>query len=486
MPRIEAADGALDGVAGDGAIRFHGVPFARQPLGAGRFAHPLPPEPWAGVRDARAAAPAPLQPRVSGLGIRGAAHSSEDCLYLNVFTPACDGARRPVIVWFFGGGFVNGDAADPLYDGGRLAAFEGVVVVTANYRLGVLGFCAIRDANCGLADQVAVLEWVARNAERFGGDPGNVTIAGESAGAMSVCNLLAAPRAAGRFHRAIAQSGAADNVSSSAQAAEAAHAFLELLAFIPESAPSAALIIVQSHAIARAFRLGQPMPFRPWVDGALLPEPPIAAASRSRVPLIIGTNRDEQRLYVRATRKLDDRRLDELVRRRLERRVADVARAHARVLEHYLHERPMSVLNPNAGIIADIDTELAFTRPMLAYARARAHAGNAPTWIYRFDRPSPALRGWLGACHAIEVPYLFGTTDLAGTAKFVGAGADADRLSRTMMRHWAHFARYGRPPDEWPAFDADDPRALHLDQEVRVAALADDATHRLWDELLGA
>jgi len=486
MSRVDTETGALDGLADAQGSRFYGVPFARAPIDTRRFAHPEPPLRWADARDAQAPHPAPLQPRVSGLGIRGAERCAEDCLYLNVFTPACDAKRRPVLVWFFGGGFVNGDAADPLYDGGRLAAAEDLVVVTANYRLGALGFCAIRDANCGLADQIAALEWVARNIDRFGGDAANVTIAGESAGAMSVCNLLAAPRAAGLFHRAIAQSGAADNVSTPEQAADAARAFLDLLAFVPETAPPAALIIVQSHAIARAFRTGRSMPFRPWVDGALLPAHPLALAAQSRVPLIIGTNRDEQRLYVRATRKLDDTHLDALIRRRLESRVGDIDAAHARIVEHYRRERPVAALNPNAGIIADIDTELAFRRPALAYARARARAGNAPTWLYRFDRASPALRGWLGACHAIEVPYLFGTTHLHGTAKFIGAGADADALSHTMMRYWAHFARHGRPPADWPEFSIDDPRQLHLDRELRTSALADDPTHRLWDALLGA
>jgi para-nitrobenzyl esterase len=150
------------------------------------------------------------------------------------------------------------------------------------------------------------------------------------------------------------------------------------------------------------------------------------------------------------------------------------------VLHHYRHERPPAPLNPHAAILADVDTELRFRRPLLDYARAR----RGDTWLYQFDWPSPALRGWLGACHAIEIPFVFGNFDPPGTAKFVGAGPAADALAREVMGLWGHFVRYGRPRDQWPRFEAADPRQLHLDREPSVRRLADDPTVDFWNRLL--
>ncbi|NJN52053.1 MAG: carboxylesterase family protein [Gammaproteobacteria bacterium] len=472
MPRRELALGALTGGSRAGVEHYLGIPFARSPTGPQRFRRPEPPMPWSGTRDATRRGPAPIQPEVIGLGMRGAASTSEDCLTLNIFTPACDAARRPVFMWIFGGAYTNGDGADALFDGSALAAQQGLVVVTFNYRLGALGFAGVSDTNCGLADQIAALQFVQAHIERFGGDPGCVTVVGESAGAMSVCNLLSSPAASNLFHRAIAQSGTADNVATQDQAQEAAQVFQAQLAQPPVDADTGAILAAQA-ATARMLRpRHRALPFRPALDGDLLPEAPLDVAHRSTVPLIMGMNAHENRLYVRPSLALDD---DEL----LSRIVSRVGESAPAVLAHYRRQRPLSTINPNAAILSDIDTHLFFRRPLLAYTGART----APTWLYQFDWPSPALRGWLGACHAIEIPFVFGNFEARSTAKFSGAGPDASALSHRVMSLWGHFARHGQPSASWPRATAEDPQQLHIDRVMHIASLANDATYQFWSSL---
>lgn len=470
--KADTSLGALIGLDRGGASCFLGVPFAEPPTRMRRFRHPLPRRPWSGELDATAAGPAPIQPAVLGLGMRGATRTSEDCLTLNIFTPSCDERARPVIVWIFGGAYVNGDGADPLFDGTRLAAARDVVVVTFNYRLGALGFAAIHQPNCGLADQVAVLEFVRDHIAQFGGDPACVTIVGESAGAMSVCNLLAAPSARGLFHRAIAQSGAARNVASPAQAQQAAIMLRGALDDAFESADTAEILNAQS-AVSQALATEhRALPFRPCTDEALLPHHPIDVASISTVPLIMGMNAHENRLYTRASLRLSD----EALLHRIAERVGERAPS---VLDHYRLHHPKSAINENAAIASDIATELAFRQPMLDYVGRRT----APTWIYQFDWPSPALRGWLGACHAIEIPFVFGNFDLPSTTKFAGRGPDALALSDEVMTLWSEFARSGRPPARWPQFTQATRQQMHLHREPYIASLNDDPTRRFWEQL---
>jgi len=480
--QVKTQSGVVIGASHDRVVRFLGIPFAAPPTQTRRFQLPQPPQDWTTPRPAHEAQPAPPQPLTVGPGIRGAARTSEDCLYLNVYAPESTAAPRPVLVWIFGGGYVNGDAADPLFDGANLARAQDLIVVTINYRLGVWGFAALVDRNVGLADQIAALRWVHHNIGAFGGDAGNVTIIGESAGAMSVCTLLACPAARGLFHRAIAQSGAAENVGTRAQADETAAVLRELLVEDPQHADLATLLEAQRATLARLRPRYRANPLRPHIDGHLLPEHPLAAAPlNSNVPLIIGINRDEYRLYIRSSLKLDDDALTTHVERRLiERDVQDPASSTQRVLAHYRATHTLHPRNPNAALLADIETELRFRDPMLRYATARGRN----TWVYQFDWPSPALRGWLGATHAVEIPFVFGNFMLPSIAKFVGAGPDATGLSNRMMSLWAHFARHGCPPDVWPAYTSNDRMQLHLNREIRSVRMDTDATVRLWDALL--
>lgn len=480
--RVEIDTGAVVGDVVQSVARFRGIPFADRPLGALRFRRPAPAPGWTGDRMAIDPAPAPQQDKTVGVGLRGAAVCSEDCLYLNVFAPVARAAQlRAVFVWIYGGGYLHGDGADPLFDGSNLARSQDLVVVTLNYRLGLWGFAPLVEGNVGLADQIAALEWVARNIGRFGGNPGNVTIAGESSGAMSVCNLLAAPSARGLFHRAIAQSGAAGHVATRAQADETARAAHEELGGDPADASAERILAAQRATIQRLRPLHHASPIRPHVDGELLPVHPLAAAqAAAAVPLIIGINRDEYRLYIRSSLKLpDDALLAHVERRLTEFGAADVADTARRLITHY-RSLGSDSRNPNAAAFADIETELRFRDPMLRYALARGRN----TWMYRFDWPSPALRGWLGATHAIEIPFVFGNFELPSIAKFVGAGPDASALSQKMMALWAGFARDGHPPQSWEPFAPERRIHLILNRTLASERIDDDATVRLWDTIL--
>ena len=243
-PEVETRSGRIRGGTAPGLHVFRGVPYARAPVGARRLRPPEPPEPWGGVRETQGAAPA--APQSPGLVARllgaGVDRCSEDCLYLNVWTPAADAARRPVWVWLHGGGFTTGSGSMSIYDGSHLARRGDVVVVTLNYRLGALGYLALSAAaeeeggslgNLGLRDQIEALRWVRDHIALFGGDPGNVTIFGESAGAMSVATLLAVPAAQGLFTRAVLQSGAGDNVHDRDIAERVAETFMKEMGLAP-------------------------------------------------------------------------------------------------------------------------------------------------------------------------------------------------------------------------------------------------------------
>lgn len=321
---VTTAQGSIEGLERSGILQFRGIPYAAAPVGERRFQPPAPPEPWDGIRDATAFGAMSVQETGGVQAFLGdAAHESgEDCLFLNVYTPACDGAARPVMVWIHGGGFINGSGSTPWYDGTSLATRGDVVVVTVNYRLGALGFLWLGDLDerfrssgvNGLLDQAAALAWVRDNIAAFGGDPGNVTVQGESAGAMSVSTLLALPAARGLFHRAIAQSGAAHNTFTPEVAGAitsqimAALGVDDLAAVLAASVHdlSAAGAKVESALYEDPSGLGGPtgialaMAFQPVVDGSFLPVDPltaVAAGQAADVPFLTGTNLDEWNLF---------------------------------------------------------------------------------------------------------------------------------------------------------------------------------------------
>ncbi|HEX4157730.1 MAG TPA: carboxylesterase family protein [Rhizomicrobium sp.] len=462
---LDAPSGRLVGLRQRRLLVFRGVPYARRPVGPLRWRLPESLEAWTGARDATRFGPVCLQATAPFDAFLGGALSeqSEDCLYLNIFTPSPDGLKRPVMVWIHGGAFVIGAGSQPIYDGSRLAAHD-VVIVTINYRLGIFGFLALADASDGhapgmgaegLADQMMALDWVRRNIEAFGGDPGNVTVFGESAGAMCVAALLAAPAAAGLYHKAILQSGAAHIGHDREQAGRVARAVLSALSLSPRDGhhavnmPASLLLKAQTAILASAHdgkdlqKLGR-LPFQPSIDGQLLLERPIDALRRGaarNIPIIAGTTREEWKLFSAA-----DPRLRLMTLAGFEARVAHVGGAATpALLRAYAEGSAFERYNAFMG-------DRTFVVPTERLFETRAAA--APAFAYRFDWRSRFLRGIFGSCHALDLGFVFGTHGDGIASAFFGKGILAEQLADDMMASWTAFARAGDPSTpatgSWP------------------------------------
>jgi para-nitrobenzyl esterase len=393
---------------------------------------------------------------------------SEDCLSLNIWTPSLDG-RRPVMVWIHGGSFVTGSGAGSLYRGGMLARESDVVVVTLNYRLGFLGFLShpaleepgqtwldgqpwVGSGNWGLADQVSALQWVRDHISDFGGDPGNVTLLGESAGGMSVSALLAVPAARGLFHRAIVESGP-PYTHTAEQASDRAERLAAQLG-VPMTRTSMERVPVDDLTRA-ANELGQAGAERddsglllmPVVDGGLLRSDPgeeVASGSASEVPLLIGTTRDESSFFTVGNATLAS--LDGQGLRRWLGRLTPDQEAREELVASFRQARAGrgEPVTPRDLWVA-IATEYVFRLPTIRFADAHAAAASpgVGTFCYLFTWETPIFGGALGSCHALEIPFVFGTVHNPAVQAFSGGGEDAYALSATMRAAWTSFARSG-------------------------------------------
>jgi para-nitrobenzyl esterase len=457
---VETPQGRLRGARAAGVVAFKGIPYAAPPFGERRLRAPEPAERWDGVRDATSFGPtAPntgYQPPFDKL-FPEPVIEGEDCLSVNVWTPDPGAAGLPVMVWIHGGAFRNGTSAAPLYDGAAFAR-DGVVLVSLNYRLGIDGFLFLEDTepNRGLLDQVAALQWVQANIAAFGGDPGNVTVFGESAGAMSVCALLTMPRARGLFRRAIAQSGGGHHGLPPDDARRVTEAIAQRLG-VPAtregiaSADLAALREVQAALSLEVTMNPDPerwgrlaldvMPFEPTLDGDVLPVLPIDAVARgagAEVPILTGTTSEEWRLFV-VPPGLIGFLNDEHVARLLSLYDANemVAAAYAGA-------------NGTPGDrLCAIATDWFLRMPAIRLAEARA-GGPAPTYLYELAWRSPQFDGRLGACHALDLPFVFDTLKTDAGRAFAGDAAP-QALADAMRAAWIGFARDGDPG--WPAYD---------------------------------
>ncbi len=489
---VQTTTGPVRGMVRRGVSTWRGIPFAEPPVGRLRLRPPRPPAPWTEARDATrfgAVAPQSRDPRVAVMsGISERATVSEDCLTLNVFSPAADGKRRPVVVWLHGGAFILGAGSAPLYDGTSFAANHDLVVVSANYRLGLLGFLFLGDlagedyaaGNVALLDQIAALTWVRDNIAAFGGDPDAVTIMGQSAGAIAGAALLSMPAARGLFHRAVLQSGAIglSIPSRTGATAFAAEALVEL-GLEPGRAGEIAdvplgRVIADQQALSERHGLAT---FTPYVDGVTVPAPPndvIRAGKGADVPLLLGSNRDEWTLFD----SLVGRRTTEIVAGQIKRALGDDAAAA--LLGSYQEARPGRTAE-RAWV--DIAGDVAFRIPVMRLAEAHAAAGR-PTWMYRFDWSTAAFDGRLGATHALELPFMWNTLDQPFGQMLVGGDPQARVLSEKMHATWAAFARTGQPDGgglpAWPAYRAPTRATMILDREVRVEEDPDRAVRQAW------
>lgn len=495
---VDAAttSGTVRGARRGEHLAFAGIPYAEPPIGPRRFLPPRPVEPWTGARDALEPGPVAPQDPLVPFPFRAAGPESEDCLTLNIATPGLDDGRRPVLFWIHGGGLSHGAGSQPVYDGGPLAERGDVVVVTINYRLGALGYLYLGghggDAwgaatSAGQLDQIEALRWVQANIAAFGGDPDNVTIFGQSAGALAVHTLLAMPAAKGLFAKAIAQSGTAVGLGGVEIATAAAGAYLERLG-IPDG-DHEALLAVDVGSLLRA--QGSRGALQPVVDGDSLPQAPMRAVRDGvahDVPLMVGTARDEHKLYVDPKRPpLDDAELEQRIRRTIPRRAADQV---AEVIDVYRTSRAERGLpHDNNDVLDAVITASRFRTPALRLAEAQL-AHQPATFVYQVDWESPARRGALGACHGIEIPFVFGTLGRSGHDAMSGSGPEADALSAQMMDAWIAFARTGRPGHagigDWPAYDLTARSTMVFGRASAAVSAPFEEERQLWASMVGA
>jgi para-nitrobenzyl esterase len=463
--RVRIDSGELEGVATETVIAFKGIPFAAPPIGALRWKAPQPVTPWTGVRPASAYGHDCMQEPFGGDAAPLGTPPDEDCLVLNVWTPkARPSGTLPVMFWIYGGGFVNGGSSPEVYDGSRFAE-TGVVLVSANYRVGRFGFFAhpalTMEAagplgNYTFMDQIEALKWVKRNVAAFGGDPGNVTIFGESAGGMSVNTLMTAPLARGLFHKAIVQSGGGR--SSTLIASRTLKSAEEIgVAFAAEAgitgddaAALTALRALPAAKVVNGMNLMKPQPKTypgTMIDGTVVvedAETAFKAGRQAKVPYMIGANDLEFGFF-----PMPPDRVDQMLSRFGE----DSAKA-------------LSAYDPqgtgNKGYVGmALTSDIAMVEPARMLARITSTAGQ-PTWHYRFSYVATSLRGKAaGALHATEIPFVFSTV----RAKYKDATtADDEAAGRAATAYWVAFAKSGDPNGaglpKWPRYTSDGDQIL--------------------------
>jgi para-nitrobenzyl esterase len=490
MTIVETTSGPVEGREKDGTLLFAGLPYAAPPVGERRFKAAVSPEPWKDVRAARRFGPAAPQTPTGGLTSSAAVRWDEDCLTLNVCTPAADDGKRPVLFWIHGGGYRTGQGAIPWYAGARFAKHGDLVVVSINYRLGAFGFTDLSAFGAeyatsgvnGLLDQIVALRWVRDNIERFGGDPAKVTIAGESAGGFAVSTLLASPEARGLFRGAIPQSGGAQHTLPKAAGELCAEKLMDALgAQTPEALAAVdakALLDAQNRVadeIGEGFRSVENFgvavsAFYPVQGNAVVPKDPLEAireGASNGIPVLTGSNRDETTLWG----------YGDVTEERL-LRAARVYGAES-VLTTYRHTRPHA--SPGELMIA-LTTDHMFRIPAIRLLEARLEAEpESSNWLYWFCWKSRAFEGRLGATHALEIPFAFDNLDKPGVDIFIGPGERPQHVADVMHQHWIRFVRDLDP--SWGRYSLDERQVMRYDDVSEVVLDPDGEERVAWNGL---
>ncbi|MFZ4893152.1 carboxylesterase/lipase family protein [Plantibacter sp. Mn2098] len=500
---VSTEAGPVRGFVSRGVRVWQGIRYAAPPIGDRRFRDPIRPEPWSDVFEATAFGPCEPQSTNAAIPLGPDVRMDEDALSLNVWAPPAGDAGKPVLVWIHGGAYFRGASSQPVFDATSLVEHGDVVVVTFNYRLGAFGFLDLSsfstaeqqfDSNVALKDMIMVLEWVQANIANFGGDPGRVTLFGESAGGGAVTTLMTVPSAEGLFHRAIAESSPATSVYGPERSADVAAQFIELLGLAPGDAAGAraastAEVLTASDALFAQVPQRSPgtIAFAPVVDGTLVPEYPVRAfraGDAHRVPLIIGTNKDESSLF-----RLMKSPLMPIEQATIRAMFDEVAAEHpdldlpdeARISSAYTGLAP---IQQNLGITRDFG----FRMPTVWIAEA--HSAFAPCWLYRFDYAPPMLKALrIGATHATELPYVWG--NLAHGAKDItyklGGRRTAERVSANMQHRWLAFAQGDDPvgladAPVWERYTADARVSLVIDTTESAVADLDGELREAWGD----
>lgn len=474
---VDTKYGKVSGKRENGVCVWKGIPFAKPPVGRLRFRRPEPPEPWVGIREALEYSLAAPQPPFGSfknvLPVNEKGQSmSEDCLYLNIWSPAADGGRRPVMVWIHGGYYNIGSGTLRRYEGTSFAKNGDVVFVTINYRLGVLGFLQVDEMAgseyessgvCGILDQIAALRWVRENIAAFGGDPEQVTVFGQSAGSGSVSCLLAMPEAKGLFQRAILMSWSTDSTKPKEQGVRTLHDLLRELGLGVNDFDK--LLDLPFEKLVEAGWKLPMLSFRP-VENASLPEPPLQALRRgvsAHIPVMAGATMEEY--FFTAF-------LNPIFRQPDRQAIIDYFKPSVgpfwdEIAPYYLDRPDMT----DDEFVLQMKRLISFQRYMYSTIRLAdvLAARPAPTWFYRFDYQAPNY----GAGHGVEVPFVFNTLHLPEVEEYTGTGPERQLLADQMHRTWIAFARNASPDNDaiprWPVYDSKERNTMLFHLESRVA-----------------
>jgi para-nitrobenzyl esterase len=487
IPNITTESGAISGVNEGGLSVYKGVPFAAPPVGDLRWRPPIAVAPWTGARKADAFAPACMQTGVSMPGETPPA-VSEDCLYLNIWEPAKAQERLPVIVWIYGGGFINGSASMPLYWGDRLAR-KGVIVVTIAYRVGPLGFLAHPEltresphhssGNYGLMDQIAALEWIQRNIAAFGGDPKNVTIAGQSSGGMSVSILMASPRAKGLFQRAIGESGGLFEPLQLAPKYLLANAERDGEKYAASLGASSLQDLRRLPASQLTGNAGGIV--HPVIEPYVLPASPYEAfttGQQNDVPLLLGSNAEEARA------------LTDVTQVKAATFASDLEHSFGALPPQLVSAYPYTTDQEAKQARLNLERDLRFGWDMWAWARLQAATGHSSVYYYSFTHkpPFPAgsvYEGW-GASHFAELWYVFDHLD-----QYPWTWSVADRkVAEEISSYWVNFAKSGNPNGPglppWPPFTNADGKVIYIGDPITVGGVASINSLKVFDAVYTA
>jgi para-nitrobenzyl esterase len=486
---VKTVSGRVKGETEKGVLVFRGIRYAAPPVSTLRFRPPTSPPAWSDVRPVLDFAPAcpqlvEIDPTENNNSVM-----SEDCLAVNVWTPGTDNKKRPVMVWVHGGGFVEGSARNTWYDGAKLADKGDVVVVTLQYRMGAWGFLDLsgvggedfaRSGNLGLLDQITALKWVKENIAAFGGDPNNVTLFGQSAGAGSVGMLMVMTSAHGLFHKAIMESGTPKELNDKATAAEVSRTYMKI-AGVSNIKELQALTMAQMFDAQRKLfetRFGYSA-FRPVMDGTVLDELPMQAIVKGHgtsVPILIGTNLDEVRFWEALYDVPLEQKPESLLRKQLEGLAGSKTDEVIEIYRKDDADYGDSVIH----LLGDVLIRL----PAIRFAETNSQ--RQPTYMYLFTYRSTSTYKNYGSCHGMEMPFVFGTIDDLDVIVFTGRSTQREAVMKQVQQAWVNFARNGDPSQRglaWSKYDERTRATMELGLTSRIVNDPDSAKRKLWSDL---